>query len=445
MSWKEKIKTSFEKNSGEIFKSLQAGEEAALNLHAEDSEFVRFNCSKVRQTTTVEQADVTLILQADNKTNKICFPVTGDLQEDRRRFLFHAGKARKELSSLPENPFPINIAESGRSEQDFTADTPKSSFIIDKVAQDAAQDDFVGYMTSGPLMKAVANSKGTYHWYSSDLYFVDFSLYDGKNAVKSSVAGSNWDESLWDLSLSESRAFLHQMKKPRREIPRGDYKVYLAPGAVEELVPVIDWGGFSLGTFRQGLSGLKKLYENRAQFSSQITMQENFHLGFSPRFNASGELAPEQMTLVEKGQPKNLFVNSKSAAEYGVPSNNANERESSRCFEMLPGTLKREDILKSIGTGLYLSNLHYVNWSDRESARLTGMTRFACFWVENGDIIAPIKDVRFDVSLYDIWGSGLVNITDFQESFVSKSTYAQRTFGGMKLPGMLIDGFKFTL
>ena len=28
------------------------------------------------------------------------------------------------------------------------------------------------------------------------------------------------------------------------------------------------------------------------------------------------------------------------------------------------GLLREQDVLKELGTGLYLSNLHYLNWSD---------------------------------------------------------------------------------
>ena len=109
------------------------------------------------------------------------------------------------------------------------------------------------------------------------------------------------------------------------------------------------------------------------------------------------------------------------------------------------GDLKREDILKKLGTGLYLSNLHYLNWSDRESSRITGMTRYACFWVENGKIVAPIKDLRFDETLFQILGEGLLAITDFSEIIPATGSYGGRDVGGSKVPGMLIKNFKFTL
>jgi predicted Zn-dependent protease len=109
------------------------------------------------------------------------------------------------------------------------------------------------------------------------------------------------------------------------------------------------------------------------------------------------------------------------------------------------GVIGKENILKELGTGLYLSNLHYLNWSDRLNARITGMTRYACFWVENGEIVAPIADLRFDENLYDCLGENLLAVTDFQEVDPNVSTYDSRGFGGKKLPGLLIKDFKFTL
>jgi predicted Zn-dependent protease len=78
-------------------------------------------------------------------------------------------------------------------------------------------------------------------------------------------------------------------------------------------------------------------------------------------------------------------VGSRSAAEYGLTANGASGGESPSALNMAAGSLPRL-ILKQLGTGLYISNLWYLNYSDQPAARLTGMTRFATFWVENGEI-----------------------------------------------------------
>ena len=76
---------------------------------------------------------------------------------------------------------------------------------------------------------------------------------------------------------------------------------------------------------------------------------------------------------------------------------------------------------------------------------MTGMTRFACFWVENGKMVAPIEDLRFDESLYKFWGENLVNLTQFTETFPEPGSYDSRGVGGSKVPGMIVEDFAFTL
>ena len=75
---------------------------------------------------------------------------------------------------------------------------------------------------------------------------------------------------------------------------------------------------------------------------------------------------------------------------------------------MEPGNLNQENVTKEIDRGLYLSNIHYLNWSDNAGGRITGLTRYACFWVENGEIVAPIETMRFDDSFYRFFGEKLV-------------------------------------
>ena len=95
------------------------------------------------------------------------------------------------------------------------------------------------------------------------------------------------------------------------------------------------------------------------------------------------------------------MVSTRSEKEYNTPTNYASNDEGLRAPKMSSGNLNKNDILKEIDTGVYLSNLHYLNWSDRIGGRITGMTRYACFWVENGEIIAPIDNMRFDDTIYN--------------------------------------------
>ena len=77
--------------------------------------------------------------------------------------------------------------------------------------------------------------------------------------------------------------------------------------------------------------------------------------------------------------------------------------ESPAALSMQAGDLLEEDVLAKIGTGLYIGNLWYVNFSDRMNCRLTGMTRFATFWVENGVIVHPVHEITIAGNLRDMF------------------------------------------
>ena len=73
------------------------------------------------------------------------------------------------------------------------------------------------------------------------------------------------------------------------------------------------------------------------------------------------------------------------------------------------------------------------------------MTRFATFWVENGEIAAPLSVMRFDDTIYRMLGSGLVGLTAERDLRVSTSTYEARSTGSMRLPGAVIADLAMTL
>ena len=75
----------------------------------------------------------------------------------------------------------------------------------------------------------------------------------------------------------------------------------------------------------------------------------------------------------------------------------------------------------------------------------TGLTRFATFWVENGQIQGPVSTMRFDDSLYSLLGSQLEDLTREREMILSTSTYGQRSTGSSHLPGALVKGLTLTL
>ncbi|WP_413944058.1 TldD/PmbA family protein [Bdellovibrio sp. HCB-162] len=445
MNFTENMKTAFNAVADHLLGNLKNGEDANINLNAEESLFVRFNGNKVRQNTHVEQRTLGLTLQKNGKTANLSFSITGQADEDKKRADHWLEQARKECDLLPEDPYQVALTNNGTSDNTFKGDLLADEKVIAAITVPAQGTDLAGLYCGGPLLTGNKNSKGQSHWFATENFFMDYSLYLGEKAVKSIYAGTAWNQKDFDANLAQSKNQLRLMERPKMTLKPGAYRTYLAPGAVAEMASMFSWGSLSFNGYKQGGSSMQKLADKEKTLSQKFSLRENYGMGLTHRFNSLGELAPETMDLISHGELKNFLTSSRSAKEYGVQGNAADVGEYPRAMEILPGGLKREDILKELGTGLYLSNLHYLNWSDRMNARITGMTRYACFWVENGEIVAPIADLRFDESLYDCLGENLLAVTDFQEVDPMVSTYESRAFGGKKVPGMLIKDFKFTL
>jgi predicted Zn-dependent protease len=181
------------------------------------------------------------------------------------------------------------------------------------------------------------------------------------------------------------------------------------------------------------------------KLSSKFSISEDFSLGLVPKFNSNGEVSVDKVPIISSGELKNTLVSSRTATEYGQVSNYAEPGEHLRSPSMAPGELNRDDILKEIDKGLYLSNIHYLNWSDNPKGRITGLTRYACFWVESGEIVGPINTMRFDDSFYNYFGDKLVQVGQDTEFVPSTSTYGNRALGGTTCPGILADSFALTL
>ncbi|MBE9009523.1 TldD/PmbA family protein [Pseudanabaenaceae cyanobacterium LEGE 13415] len=440
------LEQSFNQLVDEIRNQLKPEEQFTLTLDSEQSQFTRFNHAKVRQTGTVNDGNLQLVLMHNQRSSYREFPFTGDFENDRQTAKTAIEALREEVAQLPENPYLVLPAGNNTSREVHTGQLLALDEVVSSLLPVVSDLDFTGIYAAGSVIRAYADSVGQKHWFATDSYSLDYSLFttDGQ-AVKGTFAGSDWNRSAYKAKIEESRSQLDRMAQPPKTIQRGQYRTYLAPAAVAELMTMLSWGGISEASHQQGGSCFSAMRRGEKKLSPKFTIKENFKSGLVPRFNELGEVAPLELSLIESGELINMLTSSRTAKEYGLEANGATEGEELRSPEILPGDLDHDRILAELGTGLYLSNLHYLNWSDRPTGRITGMTRYACFWVEHGEIVAPIENLRFDDSLYQFWGENLIALTRFREFIPDVGTYSHRNLGGFLAPGMLVENFTYTL
>lgn len=436
---------SFNKLCDLLLNTLTTDEHLSIELSGEQSHFMRLNNAKVRQSGTVLDGEVSLRLSHDQRTAIASLSFTGDLEVDSILALDALQELRQELPQLPIDPYLVLPQNYGSSREIYAGQLLAPDEAPQAILPMVQDVDFTGIYAAGTIVRANGNSAGQRHWFATETFCLDYSMIaPSEKAVKATLAGQSWIPMQFQSQIEESKSQLQILDCPVKTIAPGRYRTYLAPAAIAEILTMFSWGAVSESSIRQGGSALAKLREGKT-LSPLLTLRENFSRGTVPRFNTLGEVAPEEVPLIVKGELVNTLVNARTAKEYSVTSNAANSSESLRAPEISKGTLTTREILKQLDTGLYLSNLHYLNWSDRPSGRITGMTRYACFWVESGEIVTPIKDLRFDDSLYAFLGENLEAVTDFQTLVADVDTYGGRALGGCQVPGMLIRDFTFTL
>jgi len=262
--------------------------------------------------------------------------------------------------------------------------------------------------------------------------------------VKSSYAGTDWDDAAFATRMEAARGRLALLARPRRTLPPGAWRACFSPVAMADLLATLSWGGFGERAVRTGVSSLVQLYRGERRFDPRVRITEATAQGLAPSFQPDGFVSPAPVELVREGAAVATLVSPRSAREYGLASN-AGPREAPESLVLAPGPLPAAQALRTLGTGVYLSDLHYLNYSDRQACRVTGLTRFACLWVEDGVPVAPIAVMRFDDSLLRMLGDGLVALTDEAQLVPDNATYGARQLRSVTAPSAIVDGFVFTL
>ena len=438
------MESGFRELSAEILALLRDDEVLLLNFDGEDSDFVRFNRNAIRQAGHVRQQQLQLTLIDDQRQAAAAFDLCGQRDQDLGQARAVLATLREQLPLLPDDPYLNYATEPHDTVQRAAGNLPRACDAVSGIVAAAQGLDLVGLWSSGELASGFANSLGQFNWYSRASFNLDWSLYHhGDKAVKQDYAGFEWRPERFEEKIVRARETLPLLARPARSIEPGRYRVFLTPAALYELTTLLGWGGFDLKSHRTAQTPLLRMIREGATLHPGVSFTENHAAGLAPPFSHAGFIKPERVELIREGVYRDCLADARSAREYDTAVNC--DRDHPQSLQIAAGQLPASEVLRALDTGLYISNLWYCNYSDRSHCRITGMTRFACLWIENGKVVAPLNVMRFDETIYTLLGSGLLALTQEQEHIFDSSTYQRRSQGSALLPGALLEGFTLTL
>lgn len=424
---------------------IRNDEAISIAYSGEQSYFMRFKEALVRQNGFVDQAEIGVKFFKQKRSIRFSLGLSFDTELDLQKCARALEDARNKILLLPEDPYFVLPSAKETSDKIFKGSLLEACEIPTVILKPFAGHAYNGLYSQGKIARGVATSSGARHWYETENFLLDYSVWlvNGR-AVKGSYADTKWKQSEYDNKVSDALGQLEALSKEPKKLEPGKYKAFITANALTDVADF--FYGFGARSLNDGSSAFIALKEGRESFSPEFNLSQDFSKGLEPAFNEEGELAPDTLKIVEKGKLKNILVSTRSAKQFDLKANGAPTSEYTRAISISGGSLKEKNAYADLGTGIYISSFNYLNWSDPAVARVTGMTRHACMWVENGKPVCPIADLRWDESLYNMFGANLLGLTEETKLIVNSSTYEERQTGGVELPaGILVKDFNCTL
>lgn len=222
----------------------------------------------------------------------------------------------------------------------------------------------------------------------------------------------------------------------------GSYPVILGVDAVADIITTLAVSCFGAGAYHSG-SALTSGKIGEELFGNNITLTEDPLDPRGCRMKMDYDGVPRQrVQLIENGVCKGVVYDRETALPLGKDSTG---HAQSRPAIYLPGPQanhlflsagdhSREDLLKLMGRGLYITRFQYTSVVDPLDLTISGSTRDGTFWVENGQISHALPDLAFQTSILDLLNK--------VQLLGGKPVLVPGDLGGVYAPELYCDGFR---
>jgi len=224
-------------------------------------------------------------------------------------------------------------------------------------------------------------------------------------------------------------------------IEPGEYEVILEEYAVADMLETLAYLGFGAKSLQDGTSfltgkiGQKVAGENITVWDDGLAAD-----GLPMPFDFEG-VPKQRVALIENGTAKGVVYDSLTAFKEGhqstghaLPAPNPFGPAPLNLY-LQPGSASKDEMVKSIKRGLWVTRFWYTVPVHPYYAVVTGMTRDGTFLIENGRVVGPVKNLRFTQSYLE----ALSNV-----DMVGQATKLVRSeYFTVKVPALKVRKFQF--
>lgn len=420
-------------------------EQTQVNVTAETFHLTRFNNNQIHQSLTRE--NVTLMVKVIDQ-NRVGVATTNRLtreaiqQAAEQALLFaRLQKPNPNLGPLP-SPTPISGVNG------FVAST--ANFSAEQRAQAAAQTIEIarsgGLTSSGTIsvgadQRLVLNSQGVNAYNESTSGFFRTIMNNGE------ITGYS-DRILKDVNDLDVTQVAEEAKQKAilfnqsTDITPGEYITIFEPVAVSDLVRFLGYTSFGATAKQEGRSFMASQL-GRNVMGDNVTIWDDAldPEGLILPFDAEG-VPKQKVMLINRGVAQGVVYDSQTAHREGRQSTghvgSGYQGVVPTHMLMATGDMPVSEMIKSTKRGILVTRFHYTHCPEPMRVIATGTTRDGTFLIEDGQVVARLRNLRFTESVLSAFNriSGISpdrRLTrDWWSTFISV------------LPAVRIDGFHFT-
>ena len=417
-------------------------------LFFEDHSLTRFANNYIHQN--VAECNATLIVRM-LYGKRLGLATTNRLDGDGLDKLVKRARANAEVS--PEDPDYPGLSEPAdyRAANGLDWSAAECSPLdrakeVDTICRLAAEKGFngSGLFSTGINEVVITNTKGVFAYHAGTT--VDFQIVVNSEDASGREQGSGWR--LSDISVEDlGRNAIEKAENgsnPRLVDP-GEYTVVLTPYATEDLLNMLNYYGMGAQAVLEGRSWMNDRLGEKIMSNLVDIWDDGLDPGGIPMpFDFEG-VPKQRVDIVQKGVVKGPVFDRITAGKMGeattghaLPPTMRSLGPIATNLFMAPGSASIEEMIRSTESGLYISRFWYTRLVHPRDCVITGMTRDGVFLIEGGELVYPVKNLRFTQSYVE----ALANV----ETVGSETRLLMSEFGGQatRVPALKINGFNFT-
>ena len=424
--------------------SLSQAEEADFYLSVQEQGLTRFASNAIHQNVTHSNAQLHVRATVGKRLGRA---VTNDLSDD--GIAKAVARAGLNATLMPEDPdFPglpqpmptPTVTSHDLATAQFTPEDRAE--IVAKVCRKSERHglEASGACRTGSQESVVLSTTGVQAYHASTSAGLLNTIMSDTSSGWSK--GGSWRVSALDAEALADEAIGKALegKKPQGIDP-GVFEVVLDHYAVDDMLSALSLYGMGAQAVQEGRSWMSGIVGNKAMSPEVFIWDDGAHSeGWPVPFDFEG-MPKQRVDIVTEGIVGQPVHSSYTAGMEGLNSTGHQATFTGAPYAtnlfMKPGKETLKGMIASTKRGLYITRFHYTRLVHNKGCVMTGMTRDGTFFIENGRISYPVKNLRFTQSYIEAL-AGVSAVGNETKLLLNETGFATR------VPTLKLNAFNFT-